>query len=46
VPRPWTDPLERPKRWERDMRFGTWDVSSLYRSGALTTVAGELASIN
>jgi hypothetical protein len=26
-----------------DMRFGTWNVRSLYRSGALKTVSGELA---
>jgi exonuclease III len=25
-----------------DMRFGTWNVSSLYRSGSLKTVAREL----
>jgi hypothetical protein len=25
-----------------DMRFGTWDVRSLYRSGSLTIVAREL----
>jgi hypothetical protein len=25
-----------------DMRFGTWNVRSLYRSGSLTTVSGEL----
>jgi exonuclease III len=25
-----------------DMRFGTWNVRSLYRSGSLKTVAGEL----
>jgi hypothetical protein len=25
-----------------DMRFGTWDVRSLYRTGSLTTVAMEL----
>ena len=25
------------------MRFGTWDVRSLYRSGSLTSVARELA---
>jgi hypothetical protein len=25
-----------------DMRFGTWNVRSLYRSGSLTTVAREL----
>jgi exonuclease III len=25
------------------MRFGTWNVRSLYRAGSLTTVANELA---
>jgi hypothetical protein len=28
---------------EKDMRFGIWDVRSLYRSGSLITVARELA---
>jgi exonuclease III len=26
-----------------DMRFGTWNVRSLYRSGSLKTISGELA---
>jgi exonuclease III len=26
------------------MRFGTWNIRSLYRSGSLMTVARELAS--
>jgi hypothetical protein len=26
-----------------DMRFGTWNVRSLYRLGSLKTVLGELA---
>jgi hypothetical protein len=25
-----------------DMRFGTWNIRSLYRIGSLKTVAGEL----
>jgi hypothetical protein len=25
------------------MRFGTWDVRSLYRTGSLTTVAKEIS---
>jgi hypothetical protein len=29
-----------------DMRFGTWNVRSLYRSGSLKTVSGELAKYN
>jgi exonuclease III len=36
------DSLERPKHWKRDMRFGTWNVRSLYRAGSLKTVAREL----
>jgi hypothetical protein len=33
----------QPTQWKRDMRFGTWNVRSLYRSGSLMTVARELA---
>jgi len=39
----WIYPVERPKEWKRDMRFGAWNVWSLYRSGALTAGARELA---
>jgi hypothetical protein len=35
--------LSLPKQWERDRRFGTWNVRCLYKSGSLTTVARELA---
>jgi hypothetical protein len=28
---------------ENDMRFGTWNVRSLYRAGSLATVAQEIA---
>ena len=38
-----TDPLVRPQQWKTDMRFGTWSVRSLYRSGSLIKVARELA---
>ena len=31
------------KRWKRDIRFGAWNVWSLYRSGSLTAGAMELA---
>jgi exonuclease III len=31
---------------EMDMRFGTWNVKSLYRAGSLTTVARELAKLD
>jgi len=43
VPRVWTDSLVQPKQWKGDMRFGTWNIRRLYRSGSLTTVARELA---
>ena len=39
----WADSVVRPNQWKRDIRFDTWDVRSLYRSGSLTTVARELA---
>jgi len=32
-PRTWTGTLVRPKQRKRDMRFGTWNVRSLYRAG-------------
>jgi len=28
---------------KRDMRFGTWNVRRLYRTGSIATVARELA---
>jgi hypothetical protein len=34
--------LAQPKHWKMDMRFGTWNIRSLYRSGSLKTVAREL----
>jgi len=39
----WTDTLERPKQWKRDVRFGTWNIRILYRSGFLTAAARKLA---
>jgi hypothetical protein len=36
------DSLARPKHWKKDMRFGTWNVRSLYRVGAIKSVVGEL----
>ena len=42
LPRTWTDTSVRLKQWRRDMRFGTWNVRSLYRSGSLTAAAREL----
>jgi hypothetical protein len=29
----WTDPLVQHKQWKKDMRFGIWNVWSLYWSG-------------
>jgi hypothetical protein len=42
---PWarTDPSVRPEQWKGKMRFGTWNVRSLYREGSITAVARELA---
>ena len=34
VPWAWTDPVVQPKQWKKDMRFGTWNVRSMYRSGS------------
>jgi hypothetical protein len=43
-PRTWTDSLDkRPKRRNMDMRFGLWNVRSLYRAGTLMTVPRELS---
>ena len=35
--------MVQPKQWKTDIRFGTRNVRSLYRSGSLTTVGRELA---
>jgi hypothetical protein len=43
-PQTWTDSLDKlPKLWNMDMRFGTWNVRSLYRAGSLKIVSRELA---
>jgi hypothetical protein len=43
-PQTWTDSLDnRLKRRNMDMRFGTWDIGSLYRVGTLMTVSRELS---
>jgi len=39
----WTDPSVRSTQWKTDMRYGAWNVRSLYRTGSLTTAARELA---
>ena len=35
--------MARPQQRNKDMRFGTWNVTSLYRIGGVTSVAKELA---
>jgi hypothetical protein len=43
-PHTWTDSLDkRPKRRNMDMRFGLWNVRSLYRVGSPMTVSRELS---
>jgi hypothetical protein len=32
-----------PKRWNMDMRYGTWNVTSLYRAGLLVTISKQLS---
>jgi hypothetical protein len=34
---------KRPKLWNMDVRFGLWNIRSLYRAGSLMTVSRELA---
>jgi hypothetical protein len=34
---------KRPKLRKMDMRFGTWNVTSLYRAGSLIIVANEIS---
>ena len=43
VPHTYTDLLVRPTQWKRNMRFGTWNVRSLYMPFPLITAARELA---
>ena len=35
--------MVRPKQQKRDMRFGTWNIRSLYRAGSFTAGVRELA---
>jgi hypothetical protein len=43
-PRTWTGFLDkRPRRRNLDMRFGTWNVTGLYRIGLLVLVSQELS---
>jgi hypothetical protein len=34
---------KRPKRKKMDMRFGTWNVRSMYRAGSLRPVVEEIS---
>jgi hypothetical protein len=39
----WTDLLGKQSRLKKmDMRFGTWNVRSMYRAGSLMAVAEEI----
>jgi hypothetical protein len=31
-----------PKQWKKDMIFGTWNIRSLCRVGAIKSIVGEL----
>jgi hypothetical protein len=43
-PRTWTDYLDkRPRKKKMGMRFGTWNVRSMYRAGSLRAVAEEIS---
>ena len=42
-PRTWTDTFLRSKQRNKDVRFGTWNVSSLYRLGSFTSASRKLA---
>jgi hypothetical protein len=42
APWTWNDSLAWPKQWKKGMRFGTWNVRSLCRVGAIKSVVGEL----
>jgi hypothetical protein len=42
----WTDSLEQCRLRKMDMRFGTWNVTTLYREGLLKIVSSEVAKYN
>jgi exonuclease III len=42
APWTWTDSLAQPKQWKKDIRFGTWNVRSLYRVGAIKSAVRKL----
>jgi hypothetical protein len=42
--RTWLDSLDKgAKRKKMDMKFGTWNVRSMYRAGSLRAVAEEIS---
>jgi len=45
-PQIWTDAFKQNEQWHMDLRFGTWNVRSLYRTGSLETVESKLAKYN
>jgi hypothetical protein len=43
-PQTWSDSFDKqPELRKMDMRFGTWNVRSLYKEGSLMTVANEIS---
>jgi hypothetical protein len=43
-PRTWTDSLHKqPKKKKMDMRFGTWNVKSMYGARSLRAVVEEIS---
>jgi exonuclease III len=46
APWTWTDSLAQPKQWKKDMIFGTWNIRSICRVGAIKSVVGELQKCN
>ena len=40
-----TNPSVRPKQWKKDMKFRTFNITSLYRSGSFATAARELETL-
>jgi hypothetical protein len=43
-PQTWTDSLGKQSEiWNMDMRFGNWNIRSLYRANSLMTVLEELS---
>jgi exonuclease III len=40
------DSLEQPRQWKMGMRLGTWNITSVYRTGSMKTVASKLAKYN